>query len=249
MPENVSGAYLEHSGTQQLSGWAALPAGVKNRCGGAGSFLAETPMATQVIAFIDYEDARSFAAAQSGGDGHFDPWRLGEAICDEMGREANSGVSAYELLQSCVFRGIPRERGSVEHRFYEELGQAWESRHGGERVYVWEHAYDEPRWRTVKELYTTLSTELFNWAQLAAAGASELAVAVLFSTDRDCAPVVRAITDRFGAGAAPRLDLAAWTGQEHLWRDWRLSAGAVRQHTLAWHVLDQVLESEAPSAA
>lgn len=206
---------------------------------GLGRFWVGTEMPDRVIAFIDYEDARSFVAHASGGDGHFDPWALSEAICDELMREAGSGGAPYELSQTCVYRGVPNRQRS------DRLAQAWRSKYNEERVYVWENDYDDPQYRTAKELHTTLSVELLNWAHLVATGRSDLAVAVLFSTDRDCAPVIRAIVDGFDSASIPRIDLAAWAGQTHQWRDWRLGDRDVKKHLLTWKVLQQVLESEA----
>lgn len=196
-------------------------------------------MPDRVIVFVDYEDARSFAAHQSGGDGHFDPWALGEAICDELARETGSTEPLYELSQACVYRGVPNRQRR------DRLAQAWRSKYGDERVYVWENDYDDPQYRTAKELHTTLSVELLNWAHLVAAERSDLAVAVLFSTDRDCAPVIRAITDGFDSAPMPRIDLAAWAGQAQQWQDWRLGSRDIKKHLLTWNILQQVLESEA----
>ena len=165
-------------------------------------------MALRVAVFIDYEDARHYAARQSGGSvGDFDPWDLATAIC-ELSNERGTVAAQLELAEVRVYLGASNQFLSPEDfARYKRLRTAWKRRPSV--------AVQMPRFRTkkdriVKEHHTQMSIDLFNWALDVSSGGVGPEVAVLFSADRDCAPIVRRLATCFGSGASPRVDLAGW---------------------------------------
>lgn len=197
-------------------------------------------MALKAVVFIDYEDARHYAARQSGGSvGDFDPWKLATAIC-ELNNEQRTVAVQLELSDVRVYLGMSNQLlTKADLRRYKQLRTVWEQRH--QSLLVRMPRFTGGKDKRVKEHHTQLSIDLFNWATDVLNGGVGPGVAVLFSADRDCAPIVRRLAACFGSRHALRVDLAGWPerdekGQSHTHIVPLSHPGdpAVNEHLMRW---------------
>lgn len=194
-------------------------------------------MTQSTVVFIDYENARHYARRQPGtADGHFEPWSLGQAICDLHNRRAPD--VPLECDEVRVYLGVSNEHlDEATWRDYEELSETWEK---NQSVKVRKpKSRVRGKARLVKEFYTQLSVDLFNWALGVSRGCREPEVAVLFSADRDCAPALRSVAALLQSHPKSRIDVAGWLERDQ----GRRSLGWVvdipdlhlEQHLLTWN--------------
>ena len=193
-------------------------------------------MTQSTVVFIDYENARHYARRQPGAaDGHFEPWSLGQAICDLHNRHAPD--VPLECGEVRVYLGVSNEHlDEATWRDYEELSETWEK---NQSVKVREpQSRVRGKARVVKEFYTQLSVDLFNWALDVSRGSRGPEVAVLFSADRDCAPVLRSVAALLQSHPKSRIDVAGWLERDQGWRSfgWVVDIHDLHleQHLLTW---------------
>lgn len=163
-------------------------------------------MTRNAVMFIDYENARHYARrSHSATDGHFDPWSLGQAICNLHNRRVPD--APLECGEVRVYLGVSNESvDETTQRHYRGLRTTWEK---NQSVKV-RMPRRRPRDKMVKEFYTQLSVDLLNWALGVSRGSREPEVAVLFSADRDCAPALRSVAALLRSHPKSRIDVAGW---------------------------------------
>ena len=231
------------SGTQQLSSPKGRSRQSVACAGPAGvTALPWRPMAKPTVGatlFVDYENA-SWYASQLPADcagGHFDPVVLGEAICGRLRVGSAVEFANLELGRVRVYRREPiRRREVTERRRWHNQAVQWNMSHG-ERVLVRNCPTGFSKTGSVvKELHAHLTVDLLTWSREARAEPSDSQVAILFSADRECVPVVERITCQFGPLAFPRIVLASWTGMDKPIREFdRILKVDVARHCLPWN--------------
>lgn len=150
-------------------------------------------MELRTVLFLDYQSARWNAYKLFGAGGGFDPWELGEAICDKHNQGIVEGLR-LRLTKAQVY--LPRKA-----RVRGETVDNWRAKHGSRVTLVWcRHENGQ-----VKDLHTTLSVDLLRMADEA-----EFEVGIIFSADRDFRPALRRFAERFEGQDLPRLDFAGW---------------------------------------
>ena len=193
-------------------------------------------MTQSTVVFIDYENARHYARRQPGvADGHFEPWSLGQAICDLHNRHAPD--VPLECGEVRVYLGVSNEHlDEATWRDYERYAQTW-GKSRPVKVHTPQRQCRDKTW-VVKEFYTQLSVDLLNWALDVSRNCREPEVAVLFSADRDCAPALRAVAAILRSHPTSRVDMAGWLehgqGQASFGRVVDIPDLHLEQHLLTW---------------
>ena len=160
-------------------------------------------MTSSAVVFIDYENARHYAPQeQSWRRGDLDPWQLARAVCG-----LGSDLDPVEVR---VYLGVSNEPlDEADRKRYAKLSRQWE-RNGPVSVQPLRTRNPNAQVQIVKELYTQLSIDLLNWATDVSNGRDVPEVAVLFSADRDCAPIVKRLKACSQSQRTYRIDVAAW---------------------------------------
>lgn len=167
--------------------------------------------------FLDYDNACWWAKWLSGATltATLDPWVLGETICVAYAT-TESQVRSFNLrlVDVRVYVRIPDHREPVERDTRRKQVKRWREMYGAQ-VQVVQRPTDPPRRDgdtrvVVKELHTQLSVDLLTWAREVSQGESDSRIALLFSADRDCQPVVRQVATRFWEEAFPQIVLTGW---------------------------------------
>lgn len=191
------------------------------------------------VVFIDYENARHYAPQeQAWRRSDLDPWQLARAVCGP-----GSGLDPVEVR---VYLGVSNEPlGEADRKHYAKLSRRWK-RNGPVSVQPLRTRNPDAQVQIVKELYTQLSIDLFKWATEVSNSSGVPEVAVLFSADRDCAPIVKRLKACSQSQRTHRIDLAAW-----LERSPRkpvrggllpVSGAKLKKHLLTW---PEYMEAEA----